>query len=358
MKTNAGMLFGATAALSFCVTWACRVVATRNALLDRPNARSAHTAPKPRLGGVGVIGALLMAASAMWIRGALPGSAMALVAVAGGVAVVGLVDDLRSLSARRRFAFQFSAAALIVGARWHALPAAAGPLVGPVLPAWLLAPLAVLWIVWLTNLYNFMDGIDGLAGGQALIGGLAIAVAAAHCGAWTTAALTIALAGASLGFLFLNFPPSSIFMGDVGSTALGFFFGCVPLLPEATPVPIDVVGVALALFVLDATVTLVRRVAQGQRWYEAHRSHYYQRPLALGIGHRPITLSAYLGFGVVGTFAVAMRGAAIPVRLAAIAAAVLVFVAAAQVVRGLERAHARATGTPPANGTETDRRVA
>jgi UDP-N-acetylmuramyl pentapeptide phosphotransferase/UDP-N-acetylglucosamine-1-phosphate transferase len=265
---------------------------------------------------------------------------MAPLAAMGAIALLGFVDDLWPLPARRRLGVQFAAASAVVAVRFATLPQAAGPLLGSLLPAWVLAPLAVLWIVWFTNLYNFMDGIDGLAGGQTLIGGLAIAAAAWFCGASTTATLAVVLSGASLGFLFLNFPPSSIFMGDGGSTAIGFFFGCMPLLPDGRPVSIEVVAVALSLFILDATVTLVKRLAQGNRWYEPHRSHYYQRPLALGFGHRPIAFSAYLGFAIVGSLAVLMARATVAVRLLLVGGALVVFGVAVQVVRGMERAHA------------------
>lgn len=344
-KITSIALFATVGAVSLAVTYACRVVAVRHALLDQPNARSAHAVPKPRLGGAGVIGAFLLAGAALVAAGLVPDAVLVPLAATGVIALLGFIDDLRPLPARWRFGVQLAAASAVVAFRFAALPQAAGPLLGSILPAWVLAPLAVLWIVWLTNLYNFMDGIDGLAGGQALIGGMAIAAAAWLCGAPVTAALAVALAGASLGFLFLNFPRSSIFLGDVGSTAIGFFFGCVPLLPDRHPVSIGIVAVALALFILDATVTLIRRVAQGQRWYEPHRSHWYQRPLALGMGHRPITLGAYLGFAVVGGLAVLMaRATTAPLRFVLAAGAVAVFGVATQVVRGMERVHARAAG--------------
>jgi Fuc2NAc and GlcNAc transferase len=335
-----GVVLFTAAAVAYAVALACRSVAVRHALLDRPNARSAHSVPKPRLGGVGVIGAFLLATIVLHGSGLVSTGALVPVAATAAIALLGFVDDLRPLPARWRFAVQLAAAGSVVAFRYSGLRTAAGPL-GAYLPVWLLAPMAVLWIVWLTNLYNFMDGIDGLAGGQTLIAGLALAAAAAAVGGSTTLSLAVALAGASAGFLLLNFPPSTIFMGDVGSTAIGFFFGCVPLLPDVHPLPFDLVAVALSLFVLDATVTLIRRVVQGERWYEPHRSHYYQRPLALGVGHRPITLGAYLGFVVVAGLAVLMTRTTVPVRFALAAAAAAVFGIAVRVVRRIERVYVR-----------------
>jgi UDP-N-acetylmuramyl pentapeptide phosphotransferase/UDP-N-acetylglucosamine-1-phosphate transferase len=214
------------------------------------------------------------------------------------IAVLGLVDDLRPLPARVRFGVQVLLAAAVVAASWDRLPVAAGVL-GTWLPQAVLAPLAVLWITWLTNLYNFMDGIDGIAGAQALIASVGLAIVAAGIGAETTSWLLLALAGSSAGFLLFNFPPSSIFMGDVGSTAIGFFFGILPLLPGSGSLPIEPVVLALSFFVLDATFTLLRRVGAGEKWYTPHRTHLYQRPVVLGVAHRPVLLAS-AGAMVVG----------------------------------------------------------
>ena len=190
--------------------------------------------------------------------------------------------------------------------------------------------------MWITNLYNFMDGIDGLAAGQAVIAGGALALAASASGALLVANASAALAVAALGFLAFNFPPASIFMGDVGSTAIGFFFACTPFLAGDGAVPVEAVGLALALFILDATVTLVRRVVRRERLSQAHRTHFYQRPLALGFGHRRITLAAYVGMAVVAALATRYGYGETRVRLLLIASAAAVFAVYASIVVGLE----------------------
>jgi UDP-N-acetylmuramyl pentapeptide phosphotransferase/UDP-N-acetylglucosamine-1-phosphate transferase len=197
--------------------------------------------------------------------------------------------------------------------------------------------LAVLWIVWLTNLYNFMDGIDGLAGAQALIAGLGLAAVAASLGAGTSGWLLLAIAGSSLGFLFFNLPPSSIFMGDVGSTAIGFFFGILPLLPESRPIPLEPVALVLSLFVLDATWTLLRRVVAGERWYTPHRTHLYQRPVVMGVGHRTVLLVAAGAMVVVSGCAVEWPRASLAGRFALLAIPLAVFATGFVAVRELER---------------------
>jgi len=325
-----------SAAASAVLVAAVRRFALRRALLDRPTDRSSHAIAKPRLGGVGVVTPVLAVGAGLVAAGRAPASLLVPLGATALVALLGLADDLRPLPARVRFGVQVALASVAVAASWHRLPAAAGAL-GAWLPAPLLAALAVLWIVWLTNLYNFMDGIDGLAGAQALIASLGLAAVAAGLGAGTTTWLLLALAGSSLGFLFFNFPPSSIFLGDVGSTAIGFFFGVLPLLPEARPVPVEPVVLALSLFVLDATVTLLRRAASGEKWYTPHRTHLYQRPVVLGSGHRAVLLVASGAMGVASGCAVAWVRVPGAARFALVAVPVALFIAGGVAVGRLER---------------------
>ena len=327
-----GTIVGAFAA-ALLTTRSVRDFARRKHLLDHPNDRSSHAVPTPRLGGVGIVAAFLVAAAIVAASSEAPGRLAVILVATAAVAAVGLLDDLRPMPARVRFAVQ-AVAAMVVVVSSDGLRGA--PWLEP-LPWALQAPLLVLWIVWMTNLYNFMDGIDGLAGGQAVIAAGAIAVAAFAGGAPTTGLLLVALAAASAGFLAFNFPPSSIFMGDVGSTAIGFFLACVPLLPEARPVPIELVGIAVSLFILDATTTLVRRIARGERWFEAHRTHYYQRPVAMGWSHRAVTLTAYAGMGLAGAGAIAYQAAGPEGRLLLLALPVVVFAALAAAVHAMER---------------------
>jgi Fuc2NAc and GlcNAc transferase len=315
---------------------AVRDFANRRALFDRPNDRSSHSIPKPRLGGIGVILPVLAVGAGIVAWGRAPVALLFPLAAVGLVALLGLVDDIRPLPPWVRFGVQLVLTLVVVGASWSRLPAAAGAL-GTWLPVQFLGVLAVLWIVWLTNLYNFMDGIDGIAGVQALIASLGLAIVAGGLGAGTSSWLLLALAGSSLGFLFFNFPPSSIFMGDVGSTAIGFFFGILPLLPESRPIPVEPVALALSLFVLDATWTLLRRVAAGEKWYTPHRTHLYQRPVVVGVGHRTVLLVAASAMIVVSGCAVEWLRASLPGRIALLAIPLAAFATGFAAVRGLER---------------------
>lgn len=323
----------ACALTSALVVFLLRAYARHRSLLDLPNQRSAHSVPTPRLGGVGIV-VVFLGAAVLWNNANPSTGAGSLLAAVAVIALVGLVDDLRALPARARFACHLAAAAFVVWDRWDALASAVDLLR---FPAWLLAPAMVLWIVWMTNLYNFMDGIDGLAAGQAALAGVGLAIGAFASSASDTGALLLLLAAASAGFLWFNFPPASIFMGDVGATAIGFFLVCSPLLHASRGVSVESVWIATGLFVLDATTTLLRRVVAGERWFEAHRSHWYQRPLQFGVPHRAIDRVAYSGMLILAAGAALYPSAPQPLRVAMLGLPVVVFLPMVLVVRHLER---------------------
>lgn len=265
--------------------------ASRRALLDVPNERSSHSVPKPRGGGLAIAtvfvgGALLLAA-----LGRLDGIAAAAL-VAGGalVAAVGWIDDRRGVPARVRFAVHVTAVAFAIAGT-----AGLGTLRMPGFPEWPWVQFiaAAFALVWLINLFNFMDGIDGLAGAEAVFvaSGLVACLVLDGQGGAGGAVCAALLAGASFGFLAWNWPPARIFMGDVGSGFLGFALGGVALLAHReTGLNLWVPTILLAVFVTDATLTLVRRIARGERWYAAHRSHAYQWLSRKHGAHRPVTI--------------------------------------------------------------------
>ena len=258
-------------------------------LLDIPNERSSHSSPTPRGGGLAiaftVLGGIILAAMWHWIEWEL---ALALVGGGAMIAVVGWIDDHRDVPALVRFAVQFLSAgwamywlgglsALSVGSTRLLL----GP-VGTVL--------GVVGIVWAINLYNFVDGIDGLAAGEAIttgvIGGLILMVMG-HEG---LAMVSLLIAAASAGFLPLNWAPAKLFMGDVGSGMLGYLFAVLAIASEnAGAIPLLIWVLLLGAFVFDATVTLCRRIAHGERWYHAHHSHAYQRMVQAGRSHAQVS---------------------------------------------------------------------
>lgn len=245
---------------------------------DIPNDRSLHTLPTPRVGGWGIVPAcviaLLVLAPQLWL----------IAAAAAGLAAVSQVDDRRGLPARVRFSAHLAAVVVLIAV----YPADA--------PVWLLAGVGFV-MVWLTNLYNFMDGADGLAGGMALFGfgAYAIAVLGGATPSPDLAVAGAAVAGAALGFLLLNFHPAKLFLGDAGSIPLGFLAGALGYWGWRTGVwPIWFPALVFAPFIADASVTLLRRLLRGEKFWQAHREHYYQRMVRAGLGHRRTALYWYL----------------------------------------------------------------
>ena len=277
-----------------------RRIAPRIGLVDWPNERSLHDAPRPRGGGAAVaLGAA--AALAVGPTGEL-GTAGAVVACGFAVlTLTGLWDDLRTLAAWPRLLVQLAAA---VAVAWSTGGLPRLPLPPPLdLPLGPLAGVAaVLWVLGVTNFFNFMDGIDGLATGQAVVTLLAVLWLGWSAAAW---GLALCALGATLGFLPHNWPRASIFLGDAGSAPLGFLLACLPLLapPPARAAATVVVATSLSLFLLDPLLALLVRWRHGRRLGEAHRDHAYQR-LGLAFGsHATVTGSLLLAAGVLTVLA-------------------------------------------------------
>jgi len=259
-------------------------------LLDVPNERSSHSRPVPRGGGVAIVLAFLAGALLLWWRGSMPTALLATLFVGGGlVAAVGFWDDHVDLPARVRLPLHLGAAVVAVallGPLQHVPLGAATWIV----PIWLAWPVSVIATAWLLNLYNFMDGIDGIAAGEAVSVALAAALVAGLVEA-ELPGLTL-LAAAAAGFLVLNWPPARIFMGDAGSGFLGYAFAAYLLFSANADARFVWVWVLLlGVFWVDATVTLVRRLVAGERWYAAHRSHAYQHATVRCGRHLPVTLT-------------------------------------------------------------------
>ncbi|APV49222.1 hypothetical protein BWI17_05715 [Betaproteobacteria bacterium GR16-43] len=243
-------------------------------LVDRPNERSLHQVPTPRIGGLGVMAGALP--FALYFAGGRYGVALACAAV---LCALSAVDDWRSLPVRVRLPAHIVAAIVSV--------LALGPLATGV------AVLLVIAVVWMTNLYNFMDGADGLAGSMAVTGFGAYAIAAGFSGALPLAAMSAAIASAAAGFLAFNAPPARVFLGDAGSVPLGFLaaiLGIHGVLEGAWPGWFPVL--VFSPFIVDATLTIVRRGARGARVWQAHREHGYQRLVLAGWPPRRLAAAA------------------------------------------------------------------
>lgn len=241
---------------------------------DVPNDRSLHTQITPRVGGWGVtpVSALLI------VIFAFPLWPIALLAFALGL--VSQLDDRRGLPARVRFSAHLLGAAILV-------------LVQPALYPWPVAIVAVVAIVWICNLYNFMDGANGIAGGMAVIGfGCFSAAAYSSHPAISIAAAIVA--ASSAGFLIFNFPLAKMFLGDAGSIPLGFLAGGLGYCGwTAGAWPFWFPVFVFSPFIADATVTLIKRLVRGEKFWQAHRQHYYQRMIGMAGAHAPVVLRWY-----------------------------------------------------------------
>ena len=309
-------LTAASLAASVMGGWISIRLAHRAGLLDVPNERSSHTVPTPRTGGVPMVAAAVLAVVCWTLLangGLFPmGSFLSSILFALAMSVLGLWDDISGLSPLARFLFQIFTAMIVLWAWAGLFPKI--PIGGVLLPRFLWLMIGAFWIVWMVNLYNFMDGIDGLAGGEAAISSLFFFLLFARYEESGWAAANLFVAAASIGFLVHNWPPAKVFMGDAGSAFLGAFFGMQSVVAAmVTPIPFPVLVLPFSNFILDTTFTLFRRIWRGEKWYVAHRSHYYQRMTDLGISHRNVTLiellfvaggclaaAGYLVFGSIG----------------------------------------------------------
>ena len=260
-------------------------------VLDIPNARSSHAVPTPRGGGVSIVLVFLFAVL-LFVQSGTISSSLGWALIGGGmaVAVAGFLDDHFRVSAWLRLLIHFAAAGL---ALWQLNG------MGPLHLGWIIWDwgwvgqfLALIGLVWMINLYNFMDGIDGLAGMEALcvsaLGGLLLA----WSGLGGLAECALVLAAASAGFLVWNWPPAKIFMGDVGSGFLGFVFGVLAISSaKERPWLLWPWLILLSVFIVDSTLTRMRRLITGPQWYEAHCSHAYQHAARRWGSHSEVTLT-------------------------------------------------------------------
>ena len=270
------LAFSATLVLSLVLTGVIRRYALKRNLDDIPNQRSSHTSVTPHGGGLAIVLVFQFALGVLTYGGYIPASSLWLYLLAGSlIAAIGLLDDIYHIPARWRLLFHFAISSFSIYWLGGIPPLLiAGHLLDP---GWVGQVAAVIFLVWLLNLYNFMDGIDGIAGIEALtvcISGVMIY--------WWFGKLSsqwippLMLIAATIGFLFWNFPRARIFMGG-GSSYIGLIIGLFTLqaawmAPELAWSWI----VLLGAFIVDSSVTLIRRVMRGDKFYEAHRSHAYQ----------------------------------------------------------------------------------
>ena len=276
-------------ALSLIGTWLLSRIKWQS-LLDMPGDRSLHEVPVSRFGGLAIlasffIGCLLFSET---VTGLFGTTLLGLMVV---LALVSVWDDLQSLSPLLRFLFQCLIAGLTVfvtGLYWHA------DFFGWPVAAWVAQTFCFFAVVWVVNLYNFMDGMDGFAGGMGLFGFGSLALIGFMAGDSAFGLANALLVMAIAGFWVWNFPPAKIFMGDAGSTFLGYMGIVMSLIGwQKQLYSIWVPILIFTPFWVDATYTLITRILRKEKFWLPHRSHFYQRLVLMGLGHKKVVLLEY-----------------------------------------------------------------
>ncbi|PRA28242.1 MraY family glycosyltransferase [Pseudomonas poae] len=279
---------------SLLLTASLRKYALSRSMIDVPNERSSHSNPTPRGGGVSIVITVMLSFVGLYFSQTIDFPTFISLFLAGGlVAVIGFMDDHGHIAARWRLLGHFLAAAIVLF--WTGgLPAIDffGLLVDLQYAGYVFA---LFYLVWMLNLYNFMDGIDGLASVEAICACLGMCVVYQVGGHTSLIPMSLLFAVAVAGFMYWNFPAAKIFMGDAGSGFIGIVLAAISL--QAAQVSADLLWcwlILLGVFVVDATVTLFRRLLRGARVYEAHRSHAYQYASRRVGRHAPVTLAVGL----------------------------------------------------------------
>lgn len=293
------VLFLLSALIAYVVTKVSITFSLRRGVLDVPNVRSSHAQPVPRLGGIGILAALILSLAVLalmrmlgWVEYSVFTRDIALILLAGtGMAATGLYDDFHGMSPATKFLVQFVLAGIVValGMRIESVVVLNW---GPFALGVLAFPLTILWLTGFANIFNFMDGINGLSAvtGAAYSG--FFLVFAWLQGTPELAATAVVVTGSCLGFLFHNFPKARTFMGDTGSLLLGMVLALLVVrLAQKSTNAASLIGLLLvcAVYLWDSGFTLLRRLRRRENIFRAHRSHLYQRLAQLGLSHANIT---------------------------------------------------------------------
>jgi len=303
MATTYFYAFLGSAVLSLVVTPIVIHIARRIKAVDHPTPRGMHTSPIPRIGGA----AIFLSATCMIILASFFSYAIgdafrsvrlqvgAMLLTASSIFVVGLIDDLRGLPARAKLLVEVAAAVILcsVGVKISALEMT-DTLVWQL--GWLSYPFTVLWIVGITNAVNLSDGLDGLAAGISAVACGVIAVFAIHSGNAIMVVLMLSLLGSLSGFLFYNFNPAKVFMGDCGSLFVGFTIAASSVMcvtKSSTLVGLALPALALGIPIFDTLFAMLRRVLERRSIFSPDRGHFHHRLIDLGLTQRHAVLAMY-----------------------------------------------------------------
>lgn len=316
MSTTEFLLLLGACITAFVFTFASTPLVKRLAFkwkaVDVPrDGRRMHKRPIPRLGGLAIIFGFMLAVICF---GVMTREIMAILAGAFIIAVMGIVDDIKALDAKTKFVIQILAAMIVVIFGDMKIGVFTNPNVFSeaaylILPEWVSVVLTILWIVFITNAVNFIDGLDGLAAGVSAIMSVSLVFIAVQLGEYYVAVVGVALMGACFGFLPYNFNPAKIFMGDTGSTFLGFILASLSVLGVfksyaviSFAVPLLILGLPL----FDATFAMIRRILKGQSPMTADRGHLHHRLIDMGFSQKQSVFILYVISGILGLSAIVL----------------------------------------------------
>ena len=282
-------------------------LAFRLGAVDAPNYRKVHARIMPRLGGLAIFGAFMIGILLLKLVTNFESDYLYAILIAATIIVAtGIVDDMREISAKAKLLGQVIAACIVVFVGGIQIDNINLPFGGELEFGWLGIPFTIIWIVGITNAINLIDGLDGLAAGVSTIALMTLAVMAMIMGNGIVIAMAAILAAATIGFLFFNFHPAKIFMGDTGALFLGFMISVLALLGFKNVavisfvIPVIMLGVPIS----DTFFAIVRRLRSGKKWSDPDKSHLHHRLLDLGFSHRQTVMIIYAMAAMFGLAAV------------------------------------------------------
>ena len=297
---------------SFASTPLVKKLAYKWKAIDIPkDGRRMHNHPIPRMGGLAIIFGF---AVSLMCFGIMTRQVLAILAGAAVIAVMGIVDDIKALDAKPKFLIQIVAALIVViggdlKIQVFTNPSLLSDSAYLILPDWISIVLSIIWIVFITNAVNFIDGLDGLAAGVSAIMSVSLVFIATKLGEYSVAVVGVALMGACFGFLPYNFNPASIFMGDTGSTFLGFVLASLSIqgmFKSYAVISFAVPLLILGLPLFDAIFAMVRRIAKGQSPMKADRGHLHHRLIDMGFSQKQSVFILYMISGILGISAIVL----------------------------------------------------
>ena len=271
-------------------------LAFRIGAVDAPNYRKVHARIMPRLGGLAIYGAFIIGFFFLKFMTGFESPYMYAILIAATIIVItGVIDDMREISAKAKLVGQVVAAGIVVFGGGIQINEINLPFGGEIAFGWLSIPLTILWIVGITNAINLIDGLDGLAAGVSTIALITLAAMAMTMGNGIVIAMASILAASTIGFLFYNFHPAKIFMGDTGALFLGFMISVFALLgfKNVTVIALIIPVIMLGVPISDTFFAIVRRLRMKQKWSDPDKSHLHHRLLDLGFSHRQTVLLIY-----------------------------------------------------------------